>query len=87
MINERKRMPHSPQKIRFSLFSRDKAKWVLVFDRLGYVPSDKQKYTLGGLEFYDKALRTLLLPNNIDRLVVAMREEGIDIDYGLDITT
>lgn len=73
-------MPPSPHAVRFALLSQNHARYALVFKMLGYVPNGEQKLTLGGLEYYEEKLKTLLLPENIDELITAMKAEGINVD-------
>lgn len=76
---QQERKSPSSHSVRFALLSQNHAKYALVFKALGYEPSDEQKYTLGGLEYYEEALEKLLRPENIDKLIAAMSKEGIDV--------
>lgn len=70
----------SARDVRFKLLSQDHADYVRVFDRLGYKPDADQRLVLGGLEYYDSALRELLRPERLATLLQAMEEEGIIVD-------
>ena len=66
--------------VRFALLSQNHAKYAIIFEKLGFVPDDAQKDTLGGLEFYENALDQLLVPEKIGELIAAMEEEGVSVD-------
>ena len=70
----------SSNKIRLALLSQDSNVYAGIFKQLGYEPGLDEKYILGGLEFYENALKELLLPQNISKLIEVMNKEGISIN-------
>jgi len=77
-IGEKK--PPSMHAIRYALLSKSHAEYASVFEKMGYVPNEQQMKILGGLEYYEEVLQTLLLPDRIMNLVEVMKEYDIDVN-------
>ena len=72
--------PPTAHAVRFALFSQHHARYSQVFKSLGFEPSEEQQFTLGGLEYYEEVVEGLLKPENIGKLLAAMKNEGIDVE-------